>query len=476
MGIEENIRVTGADKAAQDIDRVADSTKRAGDKTVEAGRGAEAGSRDFDGLSDSAQGAGRSFSDFAQKMSSGFLGFEAMLNVATKFREQLEQIVQLQRELADQSTGALEAAFPLADQWDVASQEGQEQALRTATELRKAAVMSSLNAAVSLGIGADISLPGGLNPLKDQEAYSRNLPIAAAVGAAIPLGTEATYTGIFELLATAGITDPEQIKDEMARVLSIQKASQSASLGSFVAGMASPGIKAFLGQGGSFTDAAIMLLQARAAATNDAQATTIADVMLRVSRGSTGTQEFLGRRSEELGFGRFETLTDTQRLQLLERIFVEASQGGPEAMTALQREGFEPGQFPLIVSAFSASAREAAAKARGTAGQTSGADIDRKIKDFRESQIGIERLQQADIEYAEAVAGMQVYDIAKLRELAEHRNKLRLARPGMRGGEVFEAVLTSPEALIEREAMGILLERIAGLEAQGIDTTGATAA
>ena len=106
---------------------------------------------------------------------------------------------------------------------------------------------------------------------------------------------------------------------------------------------------------------------------------TIADVVLRVARGTTGTQDFLGRRAEELEFGRFEALTDTQRVQLLERIFVEAARGGPEAMTALQREGFEPGQFPLIVSTFSQTARETAVNARQAAAQASGADIDKKI-------------------------------------------------------------------------------------------------
>ena len=58
------------------------------------------------------------------------------------------------------------------------------------------------------------------------------------------------------------------------RILAIQGKSLSSDPGTFAAGLASPGIKSFLGSGASVTDAAIALLQARQAVSNDAATVT----------------------------------------------------------------------------------------------------------------------------------------------------------------------------------------------------------
>ncbi|MCK4660542.1 MAG: hypothetical protein KAV82_13560 [Phycisphaerae bacterium] len=239
----------------------------------------------------------------------------------------------------------------------------------------------------------------------------------------MPLGTKETYGGIFEILKAADITDPEQIKLELARVLAIQKQSQSASLATFVAGMASPGVKAFLSSGGDLPEAALLLLQAREASTNDAQAQAAAD--------------------------------------------------GPRAEAGLLREGFEPGQFPILKAAFSETARETSAKARKAAAGVLASEIDKKIHDFRESQIGEERLQAADIEFSGAMTGIEVYDFAKLLELAEHRWKLRLASPDVSKRKILQAVIAPKEIPVEAEAMEILRERIFQLEKQGVDVSAA---
>ena len=103
MSIEEQIQVTGAGQAAREVDRVGDATGRVGDKTETAGSEAERGARGFDGLGNSVTGAGGKLQSFAQ----GMFGLDALLNLVTKISERMERIVQMRRELADQSTGAL---------------------------------------------------------------------------------------------------------------------------------------------------------------------------------------------------------------------------------------------------------------------------------------------------------------------------------------------------------------------------------
>lgn len=473
MSIEEQVRVTGTDKAAQDINRVADATGRAGKETDEAGGKAKGAGRDFDGLGGSLDGAGKSFDGFTAGMAAGAFGFQALLELAGKFREELERIVELQRELADQSTGSLETVLPLAEQWGDVSQKGLELALRVSTDLRKSATMPSLGAAQALAQAGDITLPGGTDPTENAEAAARNLRIAGAVGGAMPTGSVDTYSMVLEMLKTANLTDPEQIMLELSRAFTIQKASLSDDLGAFLKGLNSPGAKAFFSGGGSVTEAALLLLQAREASSDDATAATNMDIALRAARGSSATTKFLAGQAKSLGFGDFDTLTDTQRMQLLQRVFVDAAAGGPAAESALLREGFEPGQFPILKSMFAKGARDTATGARQEAAQARAADIEKKIRDFADSQIGKERHLDADIEYSAAIAGIDIYSIAKLRELAEHRNKLRLARRDVTGGELFEASVTRPEALIEREAINILYERALQLQQKGVDATGA---
>jgi hypothetical protein len=463
--IEEFIRIQGADEVRAALDRVGQGQDQFARKTEEAGEKAGQAGSAFSGFGYSAAGLGKQLNTLAASM----FGLDALFNLASKLLEKLERIAEIRRELAGASTASLETVMPLAVQRGDVSQEGFEAALRDATRLRKEGLMASLEAAQALGTAADIKLPGGFDPKKDAEAFERNLKIAATVGAAVPTGTAATYSTMFEVLKAAGLTDPEQIKTELAKVLAVQKGSASQDPGAFLLGLASTGMKGFLAGGGKLTDAATILAQAREAVSNDAEAVTAADVILRAGRGSTTTRPFLAGKAKEFGLGKFEELTDTQLFQLLQQTFMQAEAGGPAAMSKLLQQGFEPGQFPILKAAFGQTARDVADAARKAAETTTGAVVEKQIQDFAGSQIGKERVQAADIEYGRAALGIDVFSIIKLRELAQERYKQRIARKDVRGGEIFEASTVSEEALVEREAMGLLRERILELQKQGAD-------
>lgn len=466
MTIQEDIRVTGTDKAAQDINRVADATGRAGKETEDAGGKAKGAGRDFDDLGGGLDRVGHA----AVGMMGGFAGLEGVRQIAGEILTIFEQIVELQDKLATGSLAALETIMPLAGQRRDYSQAGQEISLADATRLRKEALMPSLEGAQALGTAMDISLPGGFDSVEKPAAFERNLKVGGIVGGALPTGTVKTYGALLEVLAAVPglLDDSERIKVELARILAVQAASQSSDPASFAAGLAGKGIKGFLAGGGSVTDAAVLLLQARQAVSNDAEAATTAGIILQVARGSTATREFLTGKAREFGLGDFDALSETQLLQVLERTFVQAAEGGPSAMAALLREGFEPGQFALIKGAFAETSRDAAAKARAGVAGVRAAGIDRQWADFANSQVGMARVTEAQEEYDDAKVGMATFYEVQFRRAAERRLARMRAK---REIPWLQEVLESDEMLIERLMVDAMLRQVDRVEAAGGDAT-----
>ncbi|MCK4660991.1 MAG: hypothetical protein KAV82_15830, partial [Phycisphaerae bacterium] len=461
--------IHGADAVRQALDRVGDGAKHVGDKTEHAGKTSKDAGESFTGMGHALDRAG----DAAAGFLSGFVGMQSVLAVTNELKAVFEQIVELQERMTRSATAAQESVMPLVAQRKDWSQAGFEQRLKDAMQLRIAAIMPSLEGAQALGIAADITLPGGFDSAADPEAFKRNLEIAASVGGALPTGTVSTYGSILEVIAAAGITDPEQIKLELARVLAAQGKSLSADPGSFTAGLAGKGIKSFLAGGGELTDAAILLLQARQAVSNDAEAATVASTILQVARGSTATKDFLGGKAGEFGFGDFDQLSDTELLKVLEQTFTQAAAGGPAAEAKLLRQGFEPGQFPVIKSAFSAAARDAAVEARKAMQGVSATDIDKQMADFATSQIGESRVQSAKDDYADAMTGMDVFYVTQLRRAAQRR--LDRERASGQSPWLIE-LLHTDEQLVEREMRGLLEGFIERQESLGVDMPGARSA
>ncbi|MCK4626374.1 MAG: hypothetical protein KAV00_13735 [Phycisphaerae bacterium] len=462
--IEETIKIHGAEAVRQALDSVGDGAKHVGDKTEHAGKVSKDAGESFSGMGHALNQAG----DAAVGFLSGFVGMQSVLAVTNELKAVFEQIVELQERMTSSAAAAQESIMPLVAQRKDWSQAGFERRLKDAMQLRIAALMPSLEGAQALGIAADITLPGGFDSAADPEAFKRNLKIAASVGGALPTGTVATYGSILEVIAAAGITDPEQIKLELARVLAVQGKSLSADPGSFTAGLAGKGIKSFLAGGGELADAAILLLQARQAVSNDAEAATAAGTILQVARGSTATRGFLAGKARGFGFDDFNQLPDTELLKVLEQTFTQAATGGPTAEAKLLRRGFEPGQFPVIKAAFSAAARDAAVEARKAMQGVSAADIDKQTQDFAASQIGESRVQSAKDDYGDALAGMDVFHVTQLRRAAQRKRDREIAAD--QSPWLIE-LLHTDEALVEREMRGLLEEFIERLESSGVDVT-----
>lgn len=450
MGIEERIRVTGADQAAQDVNRVADATEHAGDATDQAGGKAKGAGGKFGGLTSILESAKTA----AVGMVTGFMGMSLVNKLFSDALNALQKMKELSDEIAGTSVGLAGQSKLLGKQLGV----GEVQGMKVLTDLRIAGGMDA-GTAGQFGIAADVAL-GDQGGLLDEQNFEIAKEVAAFAGAKGFTGDEAAQ--LMGYLKTAGkLGSPEEAKRAMAQIAAAATASKAQSTGAFVAMLEKGGTGLLQTPGVTLEDVLTIGGQVRQVeVSEDLAAQSIKELEMVASGAEPEFTKEINRVADRQGLDT-QALTTAQRVGIARQIFggvtSQAEEDRVRGMMSAERSA-------RLLKAFRAS-NVAATTGVAEAGRGATAeDFEATVEEGRQEMTFREQQSTAATEYQEAIAGRGLFTLQQARERAASKRKIAVAE-----GRRKEGMLFTPEAHVEEYLHEELMRRIEALQQRGVD-------
>jgi hypothetical protein len=305
--IEEYIQIIGADRAEQELARLAGAQQQVGDTAEDAGKK----SQQAGGQTTALGSALTSAASAAQSFVAGFIGLAGVQRLLSEVAQSLREVDELNRKLGGGAVDVASRAKILARQLGV----GEEKGAEILTSLQIAGGLEA-GGAQELGVAADIAFEGKLLEGKN---LTTTKDVAAFAGTMGFTGSETA--NLFGFLKTAGkLGSPEEAKEAIAKIAAAARASKAKSTGAFVEELARGGT-GILQSGVSLEDVLAMGAQARQVEVSEELAAQSLASLEQVAVGAEKpfTRE-IERRAREQGLDA-KALTTAQRIGIARQIF-----------------------------------------------------------------------------------------------------------------------------------------------------------
>jgi len=383
--INVHVKAQGTEKAKQQVDKFAESTRQFGDQTADANKKAgdstEQASQKFSGMGRILNGLKSQVLGFA----AAWLGMQGVQRIISGIIAKLERMQQLQKEIYDKSLTFGQVGQALEFQTGTT---GKQQAWsQKAAKLQKSGGLSDIGTAQQMMISADIafSKQGGI---KNPQVMATLEKLAPFAGAGQLSGEEVAK--LFEFSGAAGIEPTEKAyKEYFAKVHAGFTSSKATSFGGFVIGL-QKGATGYLSQGGSLDEAISSYSSARAVMSNEALAATMLEQTTRLSEG--GYEKPRKAIEKALGVKWDELSMDDRSVALLRHI---------ESIPTAQRTAklVEQGVPMEIASGLSKmvsqEAKQTFIETRQSVSTATSMDTDRLGKSYIDSDLGKQRVVDA---------------------------------------------------------------------------------
>lgn len=448
MGKEfvQHVKVTGVEDAIGKLRALGFQVEALGDDAVESGRKSEQG----------AQATGQ-LGESAKRAIAGYLGFNQVLKLFEQLKQSLEEIVNLQSQLAGGAVTLADSSKELARQLGVSEEEG----VSILTQLRIAGGAEA-QAAKDFGIRSDLALKkAGMGGLLSGENFAVAREVFAFTGAKAFEGEAAAE--LIDLLGITGnLVSPDKTRDAIARINAAAIEADVENVGAFVF-QSLKGAKNFIQQGVPLDDVLIAAGRARSAEVSEERAAETLKVLddLVFSGAEPKFNRILQRR---LGVSRreFAATPLAEKLEATLGLFAEADT--PEEVEKLRRS-VSAERFGRLFKSFGpANVRLTEGVERAISGATP-LDVDLAVEQGRQEITFRSRQNKAAQEFESFRTGVETFTIAQARARAKTLLDEQIAKgvvvvpPGAR------------EAEEERIVMGLLLSRIEKIESEGGDAS-----
>jgi hypothetical protein len=389
----------------------------------------------------------------------GYVGFQAIIGMIKDYISHLEQVKEIQKQIAEQSSKSQGSLHGLASSMGDLSDDGFRRARQVADSVGKAGGFESLETSSAYASRINAILGGKIR---------ENMPIGQAIAAFAGTNQLSVEdTGAFgELLKRFGATkSQDSVNQYAAKLKAAYKASGSGEegLGGFLR-MYQEGANNLLEGGMGFDQSLEYITRIREAAANAGEAeSAIRQLSMAAIKPEGRMKTLMSIKATEKGLNLSDIKDASQRMNMIINMVTSGED------QALIEQAMGRREYVTLNRTFRPQKKETAGTIKEAIAGASSADVVRQNEQYAGSEMAKDAASKLDIENSKLDAGRGQTDYARLQEKATAEYNIQKSRGGTFrvSQEVFEEEYVVQEMLSNLEKKKMKARESGDAEGEG---------